>query len=325
MITFKINGQEVQGEKGQYILQVAKKYGVEIPTLCHHDALEPAGMCRLCTVELFDGRRTRYVTSCNYPIWEGMEVFTDTKTVHKNRSLIVELLLARCPNVPIIRDLAAQYGIKEPRFKKGDDDCILCGLCVRICEKMGNSAISLIGRGLDLKVDTPFHLQTEICMGCGACVSVCPTEHIKLEDITQHAIKPIPSEYDMGLKGRKPIYVPYAQAIPNTPVIDRDKCMHFKTGGCQICTEFCGVKAIDYTQQDEDIELNVGSIILAPGFQPFDPSKLTSYGYTRHANVVTSMEFERILSATGPYQGHLVRPSDEKEPKKNSLAPVHRF
>lgn len=316
MITFKINGQEVQGEKGQYILQVAKKYGVEIPTLCHHDALEPAGMCRLCTVELFDGRKTRYVTSCNYPIWEGMEVFTDTEAVHKGRSLIVELLLARCPDVPIIRDLAAQYDLKEPRFKKEYDDCILCGLCVRICEKMGNSAISLTGRGLDMKVDTPFHLQTEICMGCGACASVCPTGHIKLEDITRHVIKPIPSEYDMGLQGRKPIYVPYAQAIPNTPVIDRSKCMHFQTGGCQICSEFCGVNAIDYTQQDESIELNVGSIILAPGFQPFDPSVLTSYGYTRHPNIVTSMEFERILSATGPYQGHLVRPSDEKEPKK---------
>ncbi len=71
MITFKMNGKTVQGEEGQYILQVAQKYGVEIPTLCHHKALEPAGMCRLCTVELFDGRRTRFVTACNYPIWEG--------------------------------------------------------------------------------------------------------------------------------------------------------------------------------------------------------------------------------------------------------------
>ncbi|MDX2446533.1 MAG: 2Fe-2S iron-sulfur cluster-binding protein, partial [Desulfobacterales bacterium] len=85
MIKFKLNGQTVQGDEGQYILQVAEKYGVDIPTLCHHKALEPAGMCRLCTVELFDGRRTRYVTSCNYPIWEGMEVNTDTETVHEGR------------------------------------------------------------------------------------------------------------------------------------------------------------------------------------------------------------------------------------------------
>ena len=316
MITFKINGKEVQAEEGEYLLQVAQRYGIEIPTLCYHKALEPAGMCRLCTVELFDGRRTRYVTACNYPVWEGMEVFTDTEAVHEGRKLIVELLLARCPNVPIIRELAEKYGIKEPRFKKEDDDCILCGLCVRICEKVGNSAISLTGRGLNIKVDTPFHLQTDVCMACGACVSVCPTGHIRLEDITKHAIKPIPSEYEMGLKGRKPIYVPYAQAVPNTPVIDRDHCMHFKTGGCKICTEFCQVGAIDHSQEDEIIELNVGSIILAPGFQCFDPSQFDTYSYAEHPNVITSMEFERILSASGPTMGHLVRLSDHKEPKR---------
>ena len=81
MVTFKLNGKTVQGEEGQYILQVAEKYNVDIPTLCHHKALEPAGMCRLCTVELFDGRRKRYVTACNYPIWEGMEVSTDSEAV----------------------------------------------------------------------------------------------------------------------------------------------------------------------------------------------------------------------------------------------------
>ncbi|MEE4352705.1 MAG: 2Fe-2S iron-sulfur cluster-binding protein, partial [Desulfatiglans sp.] len=316
MIRFKLNGKEVEGEEGQYILQVAEKYGVDIPTLCHHKALEPAGMCRICTVELFDGRKTRYVTACNYPIWEGMEVKTDTEAVHQGRKLIVEMLLARCPEVPILKTLAKEYGIEEPRFKKEDDDCILCGLCTRICAKMGNSAISLTGRGVEMQVDTPFAVQTEVCMACGACASVCPTGHIKLEDITRHAIRPIPSEYDVGLKGRKPIYVPYAQAIPNTPAIDRSTCVHFKTGGCQVCTAFCGVNAIDHTQQDETIELNVGSIILAPGFEPYDPSGQDIYHYKTEPNVLTSMEFERILSASGPTLGHLVRPSDHKEPKK---------
>ena len=316
MITFKLNGKEVQGEEGEYILQVAERYGIDIPTLCYHKALEPAGMCRLCTVELYDGRKTRFVTACNYPIWEGMEVNTDTEAVHQGRKLIVELLLARSPNVPIIKELAERYGLKEPRFKKGNDDCILCGLCTRICERIGNNAISLTGRGVDMKVDTPFHIQTDVCMACGACASVCPTGHIKLEDITKHAIIPIPSEYDMGLKGRKPIYVAYAQAVPNTPVIDRTKCIHFKTGGCQICAEFCDVAAIDFTQQDETIELDVGSIILAPGYETFDPSKYTQYRYAKSQNVITAIEFERILSASGPFEGHLIRPSDKKEPKK---------
>ncbi len=320
MVTFKLNGKTVQGEEGEYILQVAEKYGVKIPTLCHHKALEPAGMCRLCTVELFDGRRSRYVTACNYPIWDGMEVQTDSEAVHKGRKLIVELLLARCPDVPVLKKLAEQYGIDEPRFKKEEDDCILCGLCTRMCERMGNSAISLTGRGVEMRVDTPFHVQTDICMACGACASVCPTGHITLEKISQFITKReaklIPSEYDMGLKSRKPVYVPYAQAVPNIPAIDRDVCMYFKTGGCKVCTEFCGVNAIDHSMQDEIIELNVGSIILAPGFQPFDPSRFDNYIYATHPNVMTAMEFERILSASGPTEGHLTRMSDHKEPKK---------
>jgi heterodisulfide reductase subunit A len=320
MITFKLNGKKVQGEEGQYILQVAEKYGVEIPTLCHHKALEPAGMCRLCTVELFDGRRTRYVTACNYPIWEGMEVKTDTKTVHEGRKLNVELLLARCPDVLIIKDLAAQYNLKETRFKIKDDTCILCGLCARICDRMGNSAISLTGRGAEMKVDTPFHIQTDVCMACGACAFVCPTGHITVdkirENITQHSVVRIPSEYDAGLKGRKPIYVPYAQAVPNTPAIDRTKCVHFKTEGCKICADFCPVDAIDHSQKEEIVEFDVGSIVLAPGFEAFDPSRFDTYAYAKLPNVVTSLEFERILSATGPFSGHLIRPSDHKEPKK---------
>jgi heterodisulfide reductase subunit A len=320
MITFKLNGKEVQAEEGQYILQVAEKYGVDIPTMCHHKALTPAGMCRLCTVELFDGRRTKFVTACNYPVWEGMAVRTDTETVHQGRKLIVEMLLARCPEVPILQKLARDYGIEKSRFKQENDDCILCGLCVRMCEKMGNSAISLTGRGVDMKVDTPFHVQTDMCMACGACAFVCPTGHITIdkirENITTRSSQLIPSEYDMGLKGRKPIYVPYAQAVPNIPAIDRDVCMHFKTGGCQVCKEFCGVDAIDHTMQDEIVELEVGSIILAPGFTPFEPSRFDNYNYAKLPNVVTSMEFERILSASGPMGGHLVRMSDHKEPKK---------
>lgn len=316
MITFKLNGKKVQGEDGQTILQVAEKYGVEIPTLCHHKALAPAGMCRLCTVEMFDGRRTKFVTACNYPIWEGMEISTDTKIVLDGRKLIVEMLLARCSNVPEIQKLAKQYGIEESRFGAEDGNCILCGLCVRVCEKMGNSAISLTGRGLEMKVDTPFHVQTDICRGCGACEFICPTNAIKVEHISKHPIIKIPSEYELGLVGRKPIYVPYPQAVPNTPAIDRDFCMHFKTGGCQICVEACGVDAINHKMEDEIVEIEVGAIVLTPGAKVFDPAVNDTFGYASNPDIVTSLEFERMLSASGPYGGHLVRPSDHKEPKK---------
>jgi len=320
MISFILDGNTVQGEEGEYVLQVAERYGVEIPTLCHHPALEPAGMCRLCTVRVSEGKWSRFVTACNYPIWEGMEIQTDNEAIHQIRKLIVELLYARCPEVKLLKELAAKYDIDEPRFSKEDDTCILCGLCTRICERMGNSAINLTGRGTEMHVDTPFHRQTEACLSCGACVSVCPTGHITFEklqaNISVSDIKAIPSEYEMGLKGRKPVYVPYAQAVPNTPVIDPEKCVHFKTGGCKICTEFCEVNAIDHTQQDEIVELEIGSVIIAPGTQAYDPALHDTFGYKKHPNIVTSLEFERILSASGPYAGHLVRPSDHKEPSK---------
>ncbi|WDP86031.1 MAG: FAD-dependent oxidoreductase [Desulfobacter sp.] len=320
MVTFKLNGKEVQGEEGQYIIHVAEKYGVDIPTLCHHKALEPAGMCRICTVELFDGRRTKFVTACNYPIWESMEITTNSDAVIQGRKLIVEMLLARCPEVPLLQRLAKEYGIEKPRFESQGDDCILCGLCVRMCEKVGNAAISLTGRGTDMYINTPFGVQSDVCMACGACASVCPTGHITLEKIKEEFTKAhpslIPDEYEMGLKGRKPVYVPYAQAVPNTPAIDRDVCMHFKTGGCQVCSEVCQMDAIDHTMQDEIIELDAGAVVLSPGFEPFDPSKFDNYGYANHPNVMTAMEFERILSASGPTAGHLTRMSDHKEPKK---------
>ena len=320
MVTFKLNGKQVQGEDGQYIIHVAEKYGVDIPTLCHHKALEPAGMCRICTVELFDGRRTKYVTACNYPIWEGMEVKTDTDAVHQGRKLIVEMLYARCPDVPLLQKLAKQYKIEAPRFKKENDTCILCGLCVRMCEKMGNAAISLTGRGTDMRIDTPFGIQSDVCMACGACASVCPTGHITLAKIKEEFTKAhpflIPSEYEMGLKGRKPVYVPYAQAVPNIPAIDRSVCMHYKTGGCKVCEEVCQMDAINHMMEDEVVEIDAGAVVLSPGFEPFDPSKFDNYGYASHPNVMTAMEFERILSASGPTDGHLARMSDHKEPKK---------
>jgi heterodisulfide reductase subunit A len=277
-------------------------------------------MCRLCTVLVSEGSWSKFVTACNYPIWEGMEIQTDNEDIHQIRKLIVELLYARCPDVKLLKELADKYDIVEPRFSKEDDTCILCGLCTRICERMGNSAINLTGRGTEMRVDTPFHIQTEACLSCGACASVCPTGHISYEKIQSHIstddVQAIPSEYEMGLAGRKPVYVPYAQAVPNTPVIDRTQCVHFKTGGCRICTEFCGVNAIDHMQEDEIIEIDVGSVIIAPGTQSFDPAIHDTFGYKKHPNIVTSLEFERILSASGPYGGHLVRPSDHKEPEK---------
>jgi heterodisulfide reductase subunit A len=317
MITFKLNDREVVAEEGQTILEVAQRYNIHIPTLCYHKALTPAGACRLCTVEVFDGRRTRLVTSCNYPVWRGMEVQTDSERVIRGRRMIVELLLARCPNVKVLEDLAKEYGIEKPRFETEADDCILCGLCSRMCEeRMGVSAISLTGRGVELKVDTPFHLHSEVCRTCGACASVCPTGHIKLKDIVDREPQLIPSEFNRGMGPRKPINIPFPQATPNVPQIDPKTCVHLNTGACKVCQEFCGPGAIDFDQKDEIIEIDAGAVILAAGFEPFDARLKPEYGYGRYPNVITSLEYERILSAGGPFRGHIQRPSDAREPRK---------
>ncbi len=186
MITLNIDGRELKAEKGQTILQVASENGIDIPTLCYHEALEPYGACRLCVVEIFKGGRSRVVASCLYPVEEGLEVKTSSPRVLDNRKMILELLLARCCKNKVIQELAAQMGIEQPSFKPEyleDNDCILCGLCVRACEQVvGVSAISLVNRGITKEVAPPFFEAATACIGCGSCYYVCPTGAIKMED-----------------------------------------------------------------------------------------------------------------------------------------------
>ncbi len=173
----------VQVEKGTPVLNAARKAGIVIPTLCYHEALKPYGACRLCMVEILQNKKRRLATSCNLPAEAGMEVFTDTAPVRKIRSQILELLLARCPEAPLLQAMARRMGINTTGLKKKDDsDCILCGLCVRFCEEVvGVSAIGLSNRGTDREVTTPFNKASEACIGCGSCTYICPTGCIEMK------------------------------------------------------------------------------------------------------------------------------------------------
>ena len=143
------------------------------------------------------------------------------------------------------------------------------------------------------------YVDENLCTGCGACAEKCPTT--------------VPDDYEMGLGNRKAIYRHYAQGIPSVFCIDPDYCRTFQGKKCGVCQKICQAKAIDYKQEDKVLELKVGAIILATGYDLFDAARISEYGYGRLANVVNSMEFERLSSASGPTEGHVKRPSDLRD------------
>jgi bidirectional [NiFe] hydrogenase diaphorase subunit len=175
MIKLTINGLQVEVDKGTTILEAAQFLGFQIPTLCHMEGLTPYGACRLCVVEIGEGPKSRLVTSCTYRVEEGLKVRTASSRVLKARKMIIELLLASCPQSKIIQDLASAHGVRQQRFRQEYEDCILCGLCVRMCEEqMMAKAIGFRGRGETRSVGTPFDIKSEVCRLCGGCIYVCP-------------------------------------------------------------------------------------------------------------------------------------------------------
>ena len=316
MIHLTIDTQQVEAQEGQTLLQAAKSIGIEIPTLCYHPAVPAAGACRICVVEVTGGGRPGLVPACAYPAQDGLEIQTHSERVRQSRRMTLELMLARSPNAKVIRELAEQYDAQALPLEGKDDDCILCGLCVRVCQQViGQSSICFVGRGPHREVSTPYEQMSDVCLGCGACAFICPTGAIDPAQFCPHPLEKIPNEFNCGIDYRTPIHIPFPQAVPNKPVLDRDNCIHFRTGGCGACKTVCPAGAIDYDMEEEIVEEKVGAIIVATGYELLDPQVFEEYGYGRYPDVVTSLEFERMVSASGPSDGELTRPSTGKPPK----------
>ena len=183
-MTITINGVPCQCEKGELLLQVARRNGFPIPTLCHHDAIAGQGCCRLCIVEVEERGRRRIVVSCLFPVEHECAVYTDSEKVRRQRGMILRLLERRAPESPEIQALCREYGAPEiQRFVKVDGSkCVLCGLCVKACGELGVGAISTVNRGVTKEIATPYHEPSSVCIGCGSCASVCPTGAIEVTE-----------------------------------------------------------------------------------------------------------------------------------------------
>jgi NADH dehydrogenase/NADH:ubiquinone oxidoreductase subunit G len=173
-ITLKINKRQVTVPEGFTLLEAAQKAAVKIPTLCHHEELEPYGGCRLCMVEITRGKKTRLVAFCVYPVEEGLTVKTDTESVIKVRKMILELLLPLAPTGPL-KKLAREYGVRKSRFIIDEEPsyCTLCGLCVRYCDEViKEDAAGFIGRGIDREV-LLVPEKGDACVFCRKCYELC--------------------------------------------------------------------------------------------------------------------------------------------------------
>ena len=192
-------------------------------------------------------------------------------------------------------------------------DCAACILTPRMVDAAQNEKITLftysevesvsgfVGSFTAKIRKKARYVDTTKCTGCGLCVEKCPS-------------KKALNEFNMNLDHRKAIYIPFAQAVPNKATIDRTQCIKLKTGKCGLCEKVCSAGAIDYRQRDEIVERRYGAVVAATGFQPIDIAALDEFGYSQNPDVVTSLEFERIMNAAGPTKGQLIRPSDGKHP-----------
>ena len=193
-------------------------------------------------------------------------------------------------------------------------DCSMCMISPKMVEVGRHlninihslaEVVSVEGEPGDFKVRiriAPRYVDPDKCTGCGDCEAKCP--------------KKVSSEFEQGLAVRKAIYSLFPQAVPNTRAIDRSNCLYFTKGRCRICEKTCKAGAINYQDAGKELELNVGAIILCPGLERYDARVRGDFGLGRWKNVVTSIQFERILSASGPYKGEIKRPLDGKHPKK---------
>jgi len=194
-IQLEIDGKEVKAKEGMTLLEAAQSAGIFIPTLCHHEKLEPFGGCRVCIVEVEVNGSTKLVVSCVYPVEENIIVRTRSEKVDRIRKTIIELLMAHAPDSPQLLDLAQEYGADKDRFEKDASFCIHCGLCVRYCAEVAKkNAIGFVGRGINKEISFIPEIAAKECNNCKECFPLCPTSYLQAAFVLVEALAfPSPS------------------------------------------------------------------------------------------------------------------------------------
>ena len=185
----QIDGKEVKAKEGMTVLEAAQGAGISIPTLCHHEKLEPFGGCRICMVEIEVRGWTQLVVSCVYPAKENLVVRTRTEKIDKIRKTILELLLAHAPDAHDLQELAQEYGADKNRFEKDASFCIHCGLCVRYCaEVKKKNAVGFVDRGIRKEISFIPEISARECWDCKECFELCPTSYLQAAYVLTEAL-----------------------------------------------------------------------------------------------------------------------------------------
>ncbi|OGO38765.1 MAG: (2Fe-2S)-binding protein [Chloroflexi bacterium RBG_16_57_8] len=192
-VTLTIDNKEVKAEEGMTILQAARKAGIHIPTLCHHDELKYYTACRICMVEIEKRGRTSLDTACSCPVEDKIVVRTRSENLNKIRKTLLELMLAHAPDSPILLEMAREYGADKDRFEKSPSFCILCGLCVRYCAEVAKkNAIGFVDRGVRREIAFVPEVAAKECWKCKGCFPLCPTEYLQATFVLTQALSPVP-------------------------------------------------------------------------------------------------------------------------------------
>jgi NADH dehydrogenase/NADH:ubiquinone oxidoreductase subunit G len=196
-ILLQIDGREVDARKGMTILEAAQSAGIFIPTLCHHEKLEPYGACRICTVEVEARGRKNFVAACLYPVEKNLVVRTRSEKVDRIRKMILELLLAHAPYAFELQDLAQEYGADKDRFEKESSFCIHCGLCVRYCaEVKKKNAVGFVDGGTRREISFIPEIASKECWNCKECFPLCPTEALQAAFVLTEALFSPPPSFE---------------------------------------------------------------------------------------------------------------------------------